>query len=65
MIFSPSRARAMVSKDEWAVRREFDGNIKLVSGRVSECCLLILTFPCVYDPLVSRVAVAAAAATNI
>ena len=38
-------------------------NIKLVSGRVSWWCLLVLSFPCVYDPLVSRVA-AAAAATN-
>ena len=61
MIFSPSRARAMDRQDEWAVCREFDGNIKLVSGRVSEWCLLVLTFPCVYDPLVPRVADAAAA----
>ena len=52
----------MDSQDEWTVCREFDGNIKLVSGMVSEWCLLVLTFPCVYDPLVSRVAVVDAAA---
>ena len=50
MIFSPSRARAMGNQDEWAVCRKFDGKIKLISGRVSEWCLLVLTFPCVYDP---------------
>ena len=60
-MFSPSRARGMDSQDEWAVYREFDGNIKLVSGVVSEWCLLVLTFPCVCDPLVSRVSVAAPA----
>ena len=51
MIFSPSRAH----QDEWG--REFDRNNKLVSGRVSEWCLLASTFPCVC-------VAAAAAATN-
>ena len=60
-IFFP-RAQWTV-KTEWS--RDFDRNIKLVSGRVWEWCLLVLTFPCVYDPFISHVAVAAAvAATN-
>ena len=53
----------MDSQDEWAVCPEFDGNIKLVSGRVLEWCLLVLTSPFVYYPLVSLVT-AADAATN-
>ena len=62
MIFSPSRARAMDSQDKWS--REFDRYIKLVCGRVSEWCLRASTFPCVFDPLVSRLDATAAAAIN-
>ena len=52
----------MDSQDECAVCREFDINIILVSGWVSEWCLLVVTFPCVYDPRASRVSASAAAA---
>ena len=48
----------MDSQDEW--NGEFDRNIELVPGRVSEWCLFGLTFPCVYDQFVSHVAAAAA-----
>ena len=54
----------MDSQDEWAVCREFDRNIELISGSVSDLCLLILTFPCVYDPFLYVVAAAAAAAAS-
>ena len=52
----------MDSQGEWPVCRELDRNIELISGSVSEWYLLVLNFPCVCDPLVSRVTVDSAAA---
>ena len=56
-IFSSSRAHAMDSQGELAVCREFDRNIELVSRRVSEWCLLVLTpvLTPVYNTLIKKV----------